>query len=73
MSESTLDHQRAVRGLYIHAAVFAIVNLILLVVNLRKSPGYLWIEWALLDWGVGLATHAWIVFRPPSLCQQKEQ
>jgi hypothetical protein len=63
MSEPTLDRQRAVRGFYIHAAVFAIVNLILLIVNLRKSPGYLWIKWVLLDWGAGLATHAWIVFR----------
>ncbi len=63
MSESTLDQQRAVRGLYIHAAVFAIVNLLLLIVNLRKTPQYLWTKWVLLDWGLGLATHAWIVFR----------
>ena len=33
-----VDHQRAVRGFYIHAAVFAIVNLILLAINLVKSP-----------------------------------
>lgn len=52
-----------VRGFYVHALVFAVVNAILLIVNLRKSPQYLWIKWVLLDWGVGLATHAWIVFR----------
>jgi hypothetical protein len=63
MSEPSLEYQRAARGFYIHAAVFAIVNLILLIVNLKKSPEYLWIKWVLLDWGVGLATHAWIVFR----------
>ncbi len=57
------ERAREVRGFYLHAAVFAIVNLILLIVNLRKSPEYLWIKWVLLDWGVGLATHAWIVFR----------
>ncbi|HET9659711.1 MAG TPA: 2TM domain-containing protein [Thermomicrobiales bacterium] len=62
LGSHTSIHQRAVRGFYLHAAAFAIVNLILLVVNLRKSPGYLWIKWVLLDWGVGLATHAWIVF-----------
>lgn len=57
------DHHRAVRGFFIHAAVFAIVNLLLIAINLKKSPGYLWVKWVLLDWGVGLATHAWIVFR----------
>jgi len=63
MSEPNLDHKRAARSFYIHAAVFAIVNLLLLIVNLRKTPQYLWVKWVLLDWGVGLATHAWIVFR----------
>jgi hypothetical protein len=57
------DTQRsAVRGFFIHAAVFAIVNLMLTVINLRKTPSYFWEKWVLLDWGVGLATHAWLVF-----------
>lgn len=63
------DRTGEVRGFYAHAAIFVIVNLILLIVNLKKSPEYLWIKWVLLDWGVGLASHAWIVFRtnrPPS-------
>jgi hypothetical protein len=63
LDSNAIDRQRERRGFYIHAATFAMVNLILLVVNLRKSPGYLWFKWVLLDWGVGLATHAWIVFR----------
>lgn len=66
MAASRIDpmiRAREVRGFYIHAMVFAIVNTILLIVNLRKSPEYLWIKWVLLDWGVGLASHAWIVFR----------
>lgn len=63
------DHEHAIRGFCIHATIFAIVNLLLLVVNLCKSPGYLWIKWVLLDWGVGLATHAWIVFRTNSRWQ----
>jgi hypothetical protein len=56
-------HRKVVRGFQIHAAIFAVVNSILLIVNLKNSPHYLWIKWVLLDWGVGLATHAWIVFR----------
>jgi hypothetical protein len=58
-----IAHQRAAHSFYVHAAVFTVVNLILLAVNLIKTPKVLWIKWVLLDWGVGLATHAWIVFR----------
>lgn len=61
--EERAPQKRAQTGFYLHAAVFAIVNIVLLVVNLKKTPGNLWIKWVLLDWGVGLATHAWIVFR----------
>ncbi|MEZ4506686.1 MAG: 2TM domain-containing protein [Thermomicrobiales bacterium] len=55
--------KRAQTGFYLHAAVFTVVNIVLLFVNLKKTPGNLWVKWVLLDWGVGLATHAWIVFR----------
>lgn len=51
-----------VRGFYIHAAVYAVVNLVLVIVNLIKTPQYFWAKWVLLDWGVGLGTHAWIAF-----------
>ncbi len=66
MSASPINPGRGtgeVRGFCIHAIVFTIVNTILLIVNLRKSPECLWMKWVLLDWGVGLASHAWIVFR----------
>lgn len=53
----------ATRGFLIHAAIFTIVNMALLIVNLKKNPGYLWVKWVWIDWGVGLATHAWIAFR----------
>jgi hypothetical protein len=59
----TDTHGGAIRGFYIHAAVFTVVNLVLIAVNLIKTPQYFWAKWVLLDWGVGLATHAWIVFR----------
>ncbi|MEZ4530321.1 MAG: 2TM domain-containing protein [Thermomicrobiales bacterium] len=45
------------------AGVLTVINIVLLFVNLKKTPGNLWVKWVLLDWGVGLATHAWIVFR----------
>lgn len=61
---SSPDRDRDVRGFCIHAIAFAIVNLCLIIANWKRSPNDLWVKWVLLDWGVGLATHAWIVFRP---------
>jgi hypothetical protein len=61
---ATLAREKEIRTFRWHAAIFAIVNLILIAINLAKSPKQLWFQWVLLDWGVGLATHAWLTFRP---------
>lgn len=45
-----------------HFAIYAVVNVLLLGVNLLTSPETLWFYWALLGWGVGLATHGIVVF-----------
>jgi hypothetical protein len=49
-------------GFYIHAAVFAAVNLGLFAVNQRFSPHYAWHFWPLGGWGIGLAFHGLAVF-----------
>lgn len=56
-------HVRALRGLYVHATVFALVNALLLAVDLL-TPGGPWFFWPLLGWGVGLVTHALAVGGP---------
>jgi hypothetical protein len=45
-------------ALYIHLAIYVAVNLLLLLINLLTSPGYLWFLWPLLGWGLGIAIHA---------------
>jgi hypothetical protein len=52
-------------GLRVHAAVFAVVNALLLVINLITSAHYLWVIWPLLGWGTGLALHAAAVYFLP--------
>jgi hypothetical protein len=47
-------------GLYIHAAVYLVVNLGLLVLDSR-SAGARWAWYPMLGWGLGLAIHAAIV------------
>lgn len=50
----------AMIGFYIHAAVYALVNTILLAVNLIVSDSW-WVQWPILGWGIGLLGHGLIV------------
>jgi hypothetical protein len=49
-------------GLLIHAAAYLLVNLLLVAIDFR-SPERLWFYWPLLGWGLGLAWHAFAVYR----------
>jgi hypothetical protein len=42
---------------YIHAAVYVLVNIFLLVINLMVVPGFLWFFFPLVGWGIGLTMH----------------
>ena len=49
-------------GFYIHLAVYVGVNLLLILINLSRSPQYLWFKWPLLGWGVGVLFHGLSIF-----------
>lgn len=49
-------------GFFVHLAVYAGVNLLLIIINLLTAPGTLWFQWPLLGWGIGLFFHALNVF-----------
>ena len=49
-------------GFYTHAAVYAAVITLLIVINLLASPGTLWFVWPLVGWGLALALHGMGVF-----------
>ena len=49
-------------GLYIHATVYAAVNVLLITINLSTAPGQFWFQWPLLGWGIGLLAHAAAAF-----------
>jgi hypothetical protein len=52
-----------VRGAAVHLFVYLAVNTLLIVVNFVVTPGTIWFFWPLIGWGVGLAVHAWLVYR----------
>lgn len=60
---SGLFASAAARGLAVHGFVYVAVNLLLIVVNLTASEGGVWFPWVLVGWGLGLAAHAFIVWR----------
>lgn len=58
-SRITQARRRAGRrlGFLAHAALFAAVNLGLIVINVTASPAHPWSAYPLLGWGFGLLMH----------------
>ncbi len=61
--EGQLLGERDVRGVAVHLFAYLAVNALLMVINLSQSPRSIWFIWPLLGWGLGLAAHAWLVYR----------
>ena len=66
MKNYALAKSRAIAKLafYIHAAVFGVVNIILMTINLALAPQNIWFIWPMLGWGIGLAAHAGFLYFP---------
>jgi len=52
-----LFRARMKMALYLHAILFVSVILLLGVINLLTTPGYLWVVWPFLGWGMGVLLH----------------
>jgi hypothetical protein len=52
-----------IKGLWIHLAVFVIVNAGLITLNLLRNPEKMWFHWPLLGWGLGVLLHSVIFYR----------
>ncbi|MEN8722977.1 MAG: 2TM domain-containing protein [Alphaproteobacteria bacterium] len=51
-----------VKAFYGHVAMFALINPMLIILNLYTSPDYFWFFWPLGGWLIGLASHAIFTF-----------
>jgi hypothetical protein len=60
--EAARARARAKLGFYAHAASYAFVMVLLVVLNLVRSPDRLWFIWPLVGWGIGVIAHAVGVF-----------
>lgn len=52
---------QAIKGFYVHATAFVVVNVALLALNALVG-GVWWFYWPLIGWGLGLGVHAFGVF-----------
>jgi len=67
-----------IKGFYSHLIFFICANLVMLFINLKYSPEYLWFLWPFLGWGVSVFIHAiltfnWIPFLDKNWEQKKLQ
>jgi len=52
---------QAIKGFYVHATAFVVVNVALFALNTLVG-GVWWFYWPLIGWGFGLGLHALAVF-----------
>jgi hypothetical protein len=56
-AEAELRIEEGRIGFLAHSIIYALVNALLIVLNLLVVPGYLWFFYPLLSWGIGLGLH----------------
>lgn len=64
------------RAFYLHAAVFAAVQVALVGIWALAGGGYPWFLFALIGWGIGLVTHgaaAFLLAHPDDIVLEREQ
>ena len=57
---------KTLKGFYIHATVYLVVNILLIFINVKSDSDALNINnfWTAIFWGIGLAAHGLSVFMP---------
>lgn len=49
-------------GFYKHFAVYIVINILFIIININTSAQFFWFQWPLLGWGIGVVFHALGVF-----------
>ena len=50
------------RKFYGNLVTYAVINVMLIIINLVTSPGSLWFYWVTIFWGIAILLHASKVF-----------
>ncbi|MCF6273711.1 MAG: helix-turn-helix domain-containing protein [Rhodobacteraceae bacterium] len=57
-----LEYVRDIKGFYGNLLWYLAIMALLLAINLFQNPGYLWVIWPALGWGIGVLFHGLGVF-----------
>ena len=49
---------KELRDFYVHVAIYVVVNVGLVLLDLAQGDGLQWAYWVMIGWGIGLAAHA---------------
>jgi hypothetical protein len=62
-AEREVSLREARNAIRVHATVYAVVIPVLVLVNLIAVPEFLWFEFPMLGWGLGLGLHYFLGYR----------
>ena len=48
---------KELRDFYVHVAIYVIVNVGLVLLDLAQGGGLQWAYWVMIGWGIGLVAH----------------
>jgi hypothetical protein len=68
--DAALKRLKAKRAFSIHAAMYGIVNVLLIVVWAVSGSGYFWPIWPIAGWGIGLAAHAYVTYAQKPITEE---
>jgi len=60
--EAAKKRVEELKKFYGNLITYAVINVILIIINLVTSPGSLWFYWVTIFWGIGILLHASKVF-----------
>jgi uncharacterized membrane protein len=66
-----IEQLKKKREFQAHLIAYATVNLFLIVIWFVTGADFFWPIFPLLGWGIGLAFHAWDVYSPERLSEEK--
>ena len=56
-AEATLRAEQGRTSLFVHAAIYVLVNILLIVINLMFVSQFLWFSFPLICWGIEVIMH----------------
>lgn len=60
--KKAFEYVQELKAFYIHLITYVIVMIGLLILNLITYPGYLWVMWPAMGWGIGLVIHGVLTY-----------